>query len=500
MLNMDAPVGASTLGQQLHLTPRQVQYGLREVKSWLVQRQTEVRHVPGVGIQILCTPEQRQHLLRELSSQSRFQLILTPDQRQQLLALVLLLANEPRTLGQLQNDFEIARVTVLKDLDAATVWLAMFGLTVARRQHRGCWVAGSELARRQALAALLWGDVPHAQPLLSTTHRQGLVFTLAQDAALLPILSDLLRQLGGWDLPTAEATVATMERELGGRFTDESALQLALHIATQARRVRQQHYVAIAPEALGWLRTLPIWPLASREGVRLWPGLPPHVAEAETAALALQMLSSVRDEPWRKLGQQSGLVADMLAQFMADIGRAYSAPELADDQLLRDGLEAHILPACVRQRFGLWGTARATGEIQTERYAFERGVAARIAAQIAAETGVVLPPSAHDDLVLLLRAAIVRARPERARHVLVVCPSGMATTQLLVARLKARFPRFGTFEVLSIRELNAERIIGADLIITTVPLPIAGELPVEVLHVHPMLSPEDITALMQWMA
>jgi galactitol-specific phosphotransferase system IIB component len=94
----------------------------------------------------------------------------------------------------------------------------------------------------------------------------------------------------------------------------------------------------------------------------------------------------------------------------------------------------------------------------------------------------------------------VRARPERTRRVFVVCPSGMATTQLLVARLRSRFPRLGSFEVLSMRELSAERLAEADLIVTTVPLALPAFPPIDVIHVHPMLRPEDIAALTQWMA
>jgi len=175
-------------------------------------------------------------------------------------------------------------------------------------------------------------------------------------------------------------------------------------------------------------------------------------------------------------------------------------PELTHDQLLRDGLEVLIPPACARQRFRLWTPPRAATDTHTERYAVERRVAAQLAGEVAAATGTPLPPDALDDLILLLRAAVVRARPERARHVLVVCPSGMATTQLLLARLKARFPRLGTFEVLPMRELTAERLADADLIITTVPLTLSAAVAIDVIHVHPMLRPEDIAALTQWMA
>src|SRR5881398_1101680 len=99
LLTTDAPIGAAALGQHLHLTPRQVHYGLRDIRTWLSRRHVALRHAPGIGVQVLCTPEQRERLFAELASQSRFQLILTPEQRQQLMALALLAAPEPLTLN-----------------------------------------------------------------------------------------------------------------------------------------------------------------------------------------------------------------------------------------------------------------------------------------------------------------------------------------------------------------------------------------------------------------
>ena len=221
---------------------------------------------------------------------------------------------------------------------------------------------------------------------------------------------------------------------------------------------------------------------------------------AETAALALQLLCAARDEPWRNDIDADILFLDLIDAFMARIAVTYKVPELAHEQLLRDGLDALLLPACIRQRFGLWSPPNHTAESLPERHAIERAAATQLAATVVAATGLTLPADALDDVVLLLRAAILRARPERARRVLVVCPSGIATTQLLLARLKARFPRLGTFEVLPMRELTSERIIQADLIIATVPLALPDGPTIDVIQVHPMLKPEDIAALTHWMA
>jgi mannitol operon transcriptional antiterminator len=499
LLTTELPIGASAIGQQLRVSPRQVHYSLREIKTWLDRRHTTLQHTPGVGIQVICSPDQKRRLLIELGSQAKFQLILTPGQRQQLLALHLLAAHGPLTLSQIQTDIAVSRATALKDLDTVETWLASFGLPISRRQHRGCWVEGLELARRQALAALLWGDEPFDWPIMAVRHGEGIVFALAKDAALLPSIAAIDTLVRGWDVQAALAQLAWAEAELGGRFTDEAVLHLSLAFAIQGQRVRAGHWASCDAEALQWLRAQATWPVADVMAAQLWRDLPGVARAAETAIIAMYLLCGARDEPWRH-----DLGADTEFRMLIDIlvkqaAAAYAAPDLVHDRLLREGLEAHILPACVRQRFALWAPPRGATDTQTDRYSVERGIAQQLADTVASHTGIVLPIDAHDEIVLLLRAAFIRARPERARQVLVVCPSGIATTQLLVARLRARLPRLGAFEVLSLRDLNAERIAFADLIITTVPLVLPDATTVSVIQVHPMLKPEDIAALTQWM-
>ncbi|MEM8530489.1 MAG: helix-turn-helix domain-containing protein [Chloroflexota bacterium] len=497
LLTTSTPISAAALGEELHLTPRQVQYGLRAIKNWLEHRKVPLHHTTGVGVQVTCAPERRQGLLRELESYTRLQLILTPQQRQQLLALQLLAASKTYTLGDFQYSLAVARSTILKDLDAIEPWLQGFHLVLRRRQHRGCWIDGTEMAKRQALAALLWGDVPFERPIMSVQQRQELAFVFASDAELLPIVRQINDLLPSWDLASAQDIVTRAETALGGYFSDAAAVQLILVCAIQQQRINARQFVVWDATTMRWVQAQATWLVAGDIAVQLWPDLPDDVRMAETATLALLFSSTVRDEPWHDDLASNTPFHDLIDNLLGRIAEAYRVPELAHDRLLRDGLEAHILPACVRQRFGLWAAPSAATDTHTERYTTERTVAAQLADAIEATTALSLPPDAHEDLILLLRAAILRVLQPRARHVLVVCPSGMATTQLLLARLRARFPRLGTFEVLPLRELSAERIADADLIIATVPITLPTELTgdIDILQVHPMLRPEDIVAL-----
>src|SRR5215212_1873286 len=343
LLTTDRAVSVSTIGEELGLTPRQIHYSMRDIKSWLSRRDAPLRHTSGLGVQIICAADQKHRLLSELSSQSKFQLILTPGQR---------------------------------------------------HQHRGCWVVGSELAQRQALAALVWGDVPFDRPMLAVRPRQGIVFALAQDATLLPSVGQVNALVREWDLGAAHHQITWAEAALGGRFTDQAVAQLALALALQAQRIRAQRWVSFDQATLTWMRIPAVWPVAEVIGLALWPDAPVSIRTAETAALMVYLLCGARDEPWRH-----DLVADtafhaLIERLLAHIAEIYRVPELAHDRLLREGLEAHVLPACVRQRFALWAPPRDAIDTQTARYATERDVAQQLAADVTSYTGVAMPEDA----------------------------------------------------------------------------------------------------------
>jgi mannitol operon transcriptional antiterminator len=135
-----------------------------------------------------------------------------------------------------------------------------------------------------------------------------------------------------------------------------------------------------------------------------------------------------------------------------------------------------------------------------DTYEKENTVAKEISILVREFTGVDLPQSEVNNLVVLLRAAFIRNRAYRFDRVIVICPSGMATSQLLVARLHARFPNLSEIEVVSLRDLTPSLIDSADLILTTVPLPRQFANHEKVLLVHPLLMPKDIEVITQFLS
>lgn len=497
LLESPNPIVIADVASQMQLTPRQVNYRLKPIKIWLAQRDVILKTTPGVGIKVTCSSAQRLTLLHELDSLSDFHLVLTSEQRQQLFALNLLATSEPLILDWLKHGTSVSRTTALKDLKPVEGWLQHFGLTLIRKQNYGLLVQGPELIRRQALSALLWGDVSLGKPLTAMTYDKGLVFSLTDDAAL-PIVQHTQDLISIWDAQKALDWVAYAEAQQGGRFTDDAALYLALILAIQAHRVRASHYVELDAETVHWLETQKVWHVAADLTQSMWPDLPEGVPTTEIAAIAMHLLAGTRAHMWPGDLDIDPALTELVAALMDEVASAFNTPGLSHDASLRDGLVAHVIPAFMRQRFGLWAPPSWSDGVLSHRYEREYYIARELATLVAEYTGVVLPEGEIDTLTLLIRAAFIRERPNHPKRVLVICPSGMATAQLLVARLKTRFPSLEILGVLSLHELSLERVAGAQLLIATVPLRNPSyDLPV--IQVHPLLLPENIETITNWL-
>ncbi|MCA9901140.1 MAG: PRD domain-containing protein [Anaerolineales bacterium] len=500
LLTAETAVVTADVGRQVGLTPRQVSYSLKPIKLWLVEHDADLNMIPGVGVQIACSPADRQSLLSELATQENIRLQLTPDQRQQLLLLNLLTETEPLILYQLQQESGVSRTTLLKDLDLIEAWIRPFDLTLERRPNFGFMLAGSEHQLREAITAVLWGDTGFSEPLMQVSHAAGLVYELADDADLMPLASHVKQIAQQWETRRAMTLVGFAEMALNGRFTDNAALYLALVIAVQKQRILNGQIAQTAHPAFDKQDHQAVWQVATE--ILSQQGLDRPVSEmpCEVAYLTMHLLSGSRSGTWPTDLEMGDSLENLLSSLMRGISQAYRVPAMQSDTALREGLAAHLIPAFMRQWFELWAPPISYTKNLPERYSFESKIATTLAKEINAEMGVQLPEDEVNNLVLLLRAAFIRERPNRLNRVIVVCPSGMATAQLLVARLKARFPRLGQLDVLSMRELNAQEMQSAQLIITTVPLPkeYTGQSPV--IQVHPLLSAEDISVITQWLA
>ncbi len=499
LLGTEQPVGVAELAETLDLTPRQVSYCLKQLAPWVAVRGGSLSLTPGVGVSLVCAPRQRQELAGELEEKSGHRYVHSAGQRQQLLALLLAMSDEPYILHQLQQMTEVSRSTVLADLETVEVWLRSQRLVLERRRNYGISVRGAEVDRRQAMAAWAWGNTPWIASIARVTHREGLILLLDGGAEAPAVVRHSRAILRRCDLTRTLRNVAEIEAGLGGRFTDDGALFLALVMAIQGDRVGGKHYLKFSAEQLRPLQQMAMWPLMEKIGRRIGWQVGGEWPESETGYLAMYVLATPRNELWPGDPESLALFGPLVQQLMQRVAGAFGLASLAHDATLRDGLILHLIPAFYRQHFQLWSPPTSPSPPSADTTMQQHRLASDLALEIRDYTGVMLPNDEIHNLAMLLEAAYIRERPTVVRQILIVCPSGMATAQLLVARLKARFPHMGTFTVRSQRSVSQQDLASADLVITTIPLLDAVIPGLEVIPVHPLLLPEDVNRITRWL-
>ncbi|HEY3310346.1 MAG TPA: HTH domain-containing protein [Anaerolineales bacterium] len=500
ILGASKPIGSAELANLLHLTPRQVNYSIPAVREWLKQHNEDLKIQPGVGFGVSTTREHAQALQHEISLPSDAQILLSASQRQQLLALFLLTKSDPFILSQLEQIMLVSRMTISKDLDEIEAWFSGQQIELTRKPHFGVQVNCAEPVRQQALAKVIWGETLFSKdPVAALTHADGLVFHLKGDARLLPVLEYVNTFLLQINIRRTIGLVAKAEELLGGRFTDDAVLNLALIFAIMANRVQGAHHLETDEQLVAKLQGMPIWPVATFIAQRLGRDSNSIWKPVDIAGIAMELLAAQRNEILPGELTNNHEFAVELERLMDYISQSFQISKMKYDQTLFNGLLNNIIPACFRQRFNLWFPDSLRKVELPEEAEREYGIAEGIARIVNEQTGVTLGENDLNILVMLLRAAYIRNR-SYLEHVIIVCPSGMATAQLLMARLNARFPYLTSLEVVSLRDLTSALVLSADLILTTVPLPRQFGSNPKVIQVHPLLMPEDIEAITRFLS
>jgi mannitol operon transcriptional antiterminator len=229
----------------------------------------------------------------------------------------------------------------------------------------------------------------------------------------------------------------------------------------------------VAEQTVEWLQSLTIWPVASFVAQRLSKDSNSIWKPGDIAGIAMEMMAAHRAEIMPGEIEPGEDFPSLIDRLMEYISEAFGISKLKHDHTLQNGLRNYIVPACFRQQFNLWYPESLSKTTLPEQYERENDIAQGLSQMVQEHTSIKLPQAEINNLVVLLRAAFIRNRTYRFEHIMVVCPSGMATAQLLVARLNARFPYLNPLGISHAAQPQPGYV--HRLILTTVPL--QGNLP-----------------------
>jgi len=488
LLSTSSPVSLGDLAHALNLSASTVSYQLPAVELWLHSHSFALDRQPGGGIWVDTDNRNRHALIDTLAETGCSPGALGSEERRDLLTFMIHTSPGPLILQQFQNRLEVSRSTILKDLAAIAEWYESRDLFLVKRPNYGTKLMGKELDWRKVLLELVFAHFDEAT--LFRFCADGRLQTCPLRLFNPPLAELMAGYLGALPLTRAREFVGYAEAQLTTRFIDTDHLTLALYITLLVRRTGEHHVIEMDAAQLKTLIDQPAYRVACDIAKMIQESFGLVVPQGEVGHLTLQILNAKPDN--RLLGEMSAEAGMLAHSLLARAGGILKRTFDRDSELL-GRLAAHLGSTLQRLRLDLPIRNPLLDEIRT-RYS-ETYEACRIASDAITDyVGKPLPPDEIAYIAMYLAGAMMRYDELRLPNVLIVCPSGAATSWLLHSRLKKEIPNLPIVDIMSTRDLQRGIPRDVDLIVSTVPLRDA-ERPVVV--VSALLSAADVAALRQ---
>jgi transcriptional antiterminator len=483
ILKNHTPVSVDFIAEQLKVSNKTIRNDFDKLERLVSETGLKLIKKPGVGITIEGPSESKLELMNKIKGNINYVEPYSPEDRLNYILKILFMSKGYTTAKKLSEDLFVSRVTLQKDLERVEEWLARFNLALMKKTNHGIEIMGSEEAWRKAIANLLASNKGYEE-------LKELLYEEYEGKIDYKSISKL-KELVNIDYRILEKIVNKAEAKLEFRFSDEAFISLIMHIAIAIKRLEEKKDIKLPEETLISLKENKEYDVAKQIAVDIENSFKVKLPEAEVGYLLLHILgtkllegkSSDIKVSFENEGE-SELAIIMAKEIIAVAQRALNLNLSSDKQLL-NGLILHLRPTINRLKYGLTLRNTMLKEIK-ENYMEVFGAACITNTIFERYLGLTMPEEEIGYICLHLAAAAERNKnPLKA---LIVCASGIGTSQIISARIERSFKQIDIIDVISAIELKHRSTEDVDIIISTVPV----EAKKPVLMISPLLSQNDI--------
>lgn len=483
LLERKEPVTTNEIARLLHVSNKTVRNDLLSLQDMVEREGLRLNKKPGVGTEIEGPEENKLQLLQSIKENLNYIEPYSPEGRHNYILKRLFMRGGSVTSQELADELYVCVATIHKDLEQIEDWLQKFNLQMMKKRNYGVEIVGKEADYRKAISSLIsqTKEVEELQELLHAEYKGRIDYhSMVQLKSLLNIdyrkLEELLNQL---------------ENKLKFRFSQEAYITLIIHIAITMKRIQEEKDIILSKEILESIKNTEEFICGKEMGRQMEESFGVIIPESEIGYITLHILGSKMHE--RDLGaltfsfEQVGELetAVEIAKSITKVAGDALAMDLSKDQRLLNGLILHLRPTLNRLKYGLTLRNPILEDIKIN-YPDIFGVAWICSKVFEKYLDVKIPESEIGYIALHLGAAVERNR--KLIKTLVVCHSGIGTSQLLSARLQRCFKEIEIMGIASSTALNQEILENAELVISTVPL----QIDQPILMISPLLVQNDI--------
>lgn len=478
LMQAEKEMTGQELAANLHITSRTIRSTIKDLSAILQENGAEImaRHRKGYQLHV------HDHLaFRSFLKMVAFEKVnikaVPSDPRDRITYLIkrLLLSEEYIKLEMLADDLYVSLSTVKNSLKEVRELLTKYELEVDSRPNYGIKVVGNELKLRYCIAEYVFNSAQEQSELVS-------------DPEMAVIRSIILKQT----------------KEAGIQLSDSGLSNLVIHIAIACKRVQHRKYVSMLDEELKNLEKQAEYLVSKQIVSDIKESFRVTFPASEIAYVTLHLIGT-KMVSYTKTSDDLYPAANMISEEIITltaylINKVENEMKLGiyNDQELIKGLGLHLKPAINRHYYGMNIRNPLLPEIK-QKYplAFDAGIIMSNALKVS--LGIDINEDEIGYLALHIEAAMERKRLKpKTKRCVIVCATGVASSQLLYYKLKSTFELqldiAGTMNLYELRKYPLESL---DFIISTIP--IYDDLSVPVVEVNTLLGNHDILKIEAYM-
>lgn len=468
LLGSEQPVTLSRLAALTGVSSKTVRNYLAEIEQSGILGSLRLIKKPSVGVCLVGPAVDRAELQNRIPEPKDLVYSeLSPEARRYYILKTLFKNRYTYTIQLLADDLYVSKSTVVQDLTCVQQWLEKRGLKLQRKPNRGLWIEGDEYIFRNAMIDL-YSEAQKAPLVLPDQEIEKLDYRI--DFVNYTKIKQLFPRL---DLYGLQTILQQAEQKLGYCFTDEAFINLVVHIAIAVERVKQGKQVIMDEDRLERLAGSEEFDVARWMVIRIEELFGSNIPLAEVGYISLHLLGARVQRSIRIDNLQEVLaaedqafieLADRITHVVSDILRV----DLTKDKLLSTGLVLHLRPMVMRVRYGIKLRNPLLERIKRE-YTSIFGATWATNEIFESLFGITVGEDEISYIAMHIGAAAERLK--RKIKTVVMCASGLGTSQLIAIKLERALPELEITAIISATNYNNQDLVdSADLIISTVPL------------------------------
>jgi len=476
------------LKQEVDMSERTLHEYINHLNEVLSEYRSSIIKKPRVGMWLEADNESI-NTLHILAGGTGEEHLSDAESRVHYLIVRLLEYDDYLTIQSLAEEIHVSHGTMVNDLEKVERWLKGYHLRLERVRNKGVRVLASEKKRRQILATIYQLQKDN-HTLLKMI--RGVVdhedFKGMEDY----IGSAIFSQFDAFEIGRLKRIVKTMETSSPLQFSDEGFVALVIHIAIALKRARDGQYVKLDNKTKQRLKNNELYDKANAFVEAIESAFDIELPDDEACYILMHMLGAKVQAQNETDDQAFSPSIENVVEAMIARAESLLDTNLSQDDILKRSLALHIQASINRLEHNL---PIHNPYLEDIKQGYPMVFEASIQSYDYLKQRFSFAYNDHEIayIAMHIQASIERnkaAVDHDPKNVLLVCSSGVGTSQLLSSKFKRIFADLNL--VATVPLSHVDKYPDVDLIVSTVPFEHES---VPVVIVSPFLTHKDLSTI-----